>query len=30
VILGDQADLATADRGAGEELQDHSCALAKQ
>jgi len=30
VILSDQADLATADRGAGEELQDHSCALAKQ
>ncbi len=29
VILSDQADLATGDRGAGEELQDHSCALAR-
>jgi CDP-diacylglycerol pyrophosphatase len=30
VILGDQADLAAADHGSSEELQDHSCALAKQ
>jgi CDP-diacylglycerol pyrophosphatase len=29
VILADHADLATADSGAGEELQDHSCALAR-
>jgi CDP-diacylglycerol pyrophosphatase len=28
VILDDQADPATGDRGSGEELQDHSCALA--
>jgi CDP-diacylglycerol pyrophosphatase len=30
VILDDQVDAATADRGSGEELQDHSCALARQ
>ena len=30
VILADHADLAAGDRGSGEELQDHSCALAKQ
>jgi CDP-diacylglycerol pyrophosphatase len=30
VILSDTADLATGDRGGGEDLQDHSCALAKQ
>jgi CDP-diacylglycerol pyrophosphatase len=30
VILSDQADPATGDRGAGEDLQDHSCTLAKQ
>jgi CDP-diacylglycerol pyrophosphatase len=28
VLLHDQADPATGDRGSGEELQDHSCALA--
>jgi len=28
VILNDQADPAAGDRGSGEELQDHSCALA--
>jgi CDP-diacylglycerol pyrophosphatase len=28
VLLDDQADPATGDRGSGEELQDHSCALA--
>ena len=30
VILTDEADLAAGDRGSGEELQDHSCALAQQ
>jgi len=30
VILSDQADPATGDQAAAEELQDHSCALAKQ
>jgi CDP-diacylglycerol pyrophosphatase len=30
VLLADAANLATGDRGAGEELQDHSCALAQQ
>jgi CDP-diacylglycerol pyrophosphatase len=30
VILSDTADLATGDRGGGEDLQDHSCALAKE
>ena len=30
VILSDTADLATGDRGGGEDLQDHSCALARQ
>ncbi len=30
VILADHADLATGDHGSGEELQDHSCALARQ
>lgn len=30
VLLEDRADLATGDRGSGEELQDHSCALAKE
>jgi CDP-diacylglycerol pyrophosphatase len=30
VILNDQADADTGDRGAAEDLQDHSCALAKQ
>jgi CDP-diacylglycerol pyrophosphatase len=30
VILSDTADLAAGDRGGGEDLQDHSCALAKQ
>jgi CDP-diacylglycerol pyrophosphatase len=30
VILSDTADLATGDRAGGEDLQDHSCALAKQ
>jgi CDP-diacylglycerol pyrophosphatase len=30
VILNDEADAATGDRAAGEDLQDHSCALAKQ
>jgi CDP-diacylglycerol pyrophosphatase len=30
VILEDHADLARGDRGGGEELQDHSCALAKE
>jgi CDP-diacylglycerol pyrophosphatase len=29
VILSGTADLATGDRGGGEDLQDHSCALAK-
>jgi len=29
VILDDHADLATGDRGSGEELQDHTCAIAK-
>jgi CDP-diacylglycerol pyrophosphatase len=28
VLLDDRADPATGDRGSGEELQDHSCALA--
>jgi CDP-diacylglycerol pyrophosphatase len=28
VILADRADLARGDRGSGEELQDHACALA--
>jgi CDP-diacylglycerol pyrophosphatase len=28
VLLEDQVDLAAGDRGSGEELQDHSCALA--
>ncbi len=28
VLLADQADLATADRASGEELQDHACAIA--
>jgi CDP-diacylglycerol pyrophosphatase len=28
VLLEDQADLAAGNRGSGEELQDHSCALA--
>jgi CDP-diacylglycerol pyrophosphatase len=28
VLFDDQADPATGDRGSGEELQDHSCALA--
>jgi CDP-diacylglycerol pyrophosphatase len=30
VILSDEADATTGDRAAGEDLQDHSCALAKQ
>jgi CDP-diacylglycerol pyrophosphatase len=30
VILEDRADLARGDRGSGEELQDHACALAKE
>jgi CDP-diacylglycerol pyrophosphatase len=30
VILADQADAATGDRAAGEDLQDHSCAVAQQ
>jgi CDP-diacylglycerol pyrophosphatase len=30
VILDGQANSATGDRGSGEELQDHSCALARQ
>jgi len=30
VILSDTADLARGDRGGGEDLQDHSCALATQ
>lgn len=30
VILNDQADAATGDRASGEELQDHSCALARR
>jgi len=30
VILAGQADLAAGIRGSGEELQDHSCALARQ
>jgi CDP-diacylglycerol pyrophosphatase len=30
VLLEDHADLATGDRGSGEELQDHSCALATE
>jgi CDP-diacylglycerol pyrophosphatase len=30
VILSDEADAATGDRAAGEDLQDHSCGLAKQ
>jgi CDP-diacylglycerol pyrophosphatase len=30
VILDDEADAAAGDRAAGEDLQDHSCALAKQ
>jgi CDP-diacylglycerol pyrophosphatase len=30
VILADAADLAAGDHGSGEELQDHSCALAHQ
>ena len=30
VILADQTDAATGDHASGEELQDHSCALAKQ
>jgi CDP-diacylglycerol pyrophosphatase len=30
VILSDTADLATGDRAGGEDLQDHSCALARQ
>jgi CDP-diacylglycerol pyrophosphatase len=29
VILSDTADITTGDRGGGEDLQDHSCALAK-
>ena len=30
VLLDDKADTATGDRASGEELQDHSCALARQ
>ena len=30
VLLDDHADLATGDRASGEELQDHSCAIATQ
>jgi CDP-diacylglycerol pyrophosphatase len=30
VLLAGEADLAAGNRGSGEELQDHSCALAKQ
>jgi CDP-diacylglycerol pyrophosphatase len=30
VLLEGEADLAAGDRGSGEELQDHSCALAKE
>ena len=30
VILADSADLARGNRGSGEELQDHSCALARE
>jgi len=30
VLLDDAADAATGDRGSGEELQDHSCSLARQ
>jgi CDP-diacylglycerol pyrophosphatase len=30
VLLADAANLAAGDRGSGEELQDHSCALAKE
>ena len=30
VLLDDHADLAAGDRGSGEELQDHSCAVAKR
>ncbi|HML09728.1 MAG TPA: CDP-diacylglycerol diphosphatase [Stellaceae bacterium] len=30
VLLEGEADAATGDNGSGEELQDHSCALAKQ
>ena len=29
LLLDDQADLAAGDRGSGEELQDHDCALAR-
>ena len=30
ILLNDEASLARHDRGGGEELQDHSCALARQ
>jgi CDP-diacylglycerol pyrophosphatase len=30
ILLDDHADLATGDRASGEELQDHSCAVATQ
>jgi CDP-diacylglycerol pyrophosphatase len=30
VLLDDEANPSTGDRGSGEELQDHSCALARQ
>jgi CDP-diacylglycerol pyrophosphatase len=30
IVLEDKADVARGDLGSGEELQDHSCALAKQ
>jgi CDP-diacylglycerol pyrophosphatase len=30
IILAEHADLAAGNRGSGEELQDHSCEIAKQ
>jgi CDP-diacylglycerol pyrophosphatase len=30
ILLADHADLASGDRGSGEELQDHDCAILKQ
>ena len=29
IVLDDRADLAAGDRGSGESLQDHDCALAR-
>jgi len=29
ILLDDRADLAAGDRGSGEALQDHDCALAR-